>query len=369
MSNQLNDFIAHARQKGMDHATIRQILISAGWKEKDVAEALTAQTLDMPVPVPSDRGGAREAFFHLLAFASLYTTIVSLIILFFTYINRLLPDSSELLYAYSGDYDMSGIRWGMAAVIVTFPIFLWVSRLLIREMREHPERAWSGIRRWLTYLTLFVTAMAMIGDGITLLFYLLDGELSARFLLKVVVVLLLTGLTFVYYFVSLKSRTQKPGASMHKSFGMVASAITLLALVWGFFIAGSPMYGRDVRFDERRVADFQTISSEIRNIVYDNKAWDENAKPVKPIPATLDGVAADASFQKVQTTDPETGSPYEYTVTGKNTYELCATFSQQRDQPDIMWNHPAGRYCYRFDVTKDGVAKSVPAPVETQPVK
>jgi hypothetical protein len=31
MSGALFEFIRHARQKGMDHATIRVILLSAGW--------------------------------------------------------------------------------------------------------------------------------------------------------------------------------------------------------------------------------------------------------------------------------------------------------------------------------------------------
>jgi hypothetical protein len=88
----LDAFIAHARSKDMDHATIRLLLLAAGWKERDVAQALAAQGLDMPVPVPPDSGGAREAFLHLLAFSSLYTTVISLIVLFFTYINRLFPD-------------------------------------------------------------------------------------------------------------------------------------------------------------------------------------------------------------------------------------------------------------------------------------
>jgi hypothetical protein len=203
MNRSLSQFIAHARQKGMDHATIRILLLSAGWKERDIAQAMTAEGLDMPVPLPPDRGGAREAFFHLLTFASLYTAVISTVILLFTYINRLFPDPAlEQYYGYNGD--LSTIRASMAALIVSFPLFLALTRFLLKEMNRHTERAASAIRRWLTYLTLFLAAIALMGDLISLVSGLLEGELSVRFLLKVLVVFVLAGLTFTYYFLSLR---------------------------------------------------------------------------------------------------------------------------------------------------------------------
>src|SRR5687768_17120052 len=112
MPTSLQDFISHARTKGMDHQTIRMLLLSAGWKEKDIARAMTEESLDMPIPMPQETGGARDAFFHLLTFASFYTTAISLVSLFFTYINRLFPDPAlGETYTY---YDLSGIRWSIA---------------------------------------------------------------------------------------------------------------------------------------------------------------------------------------------------------------------------------------------------------------
>ena len=64
MNEEVRDFITHARKKGMDHATIRVLLLSAGWKEREIAEALSAEGLDKPIPLPPDSGGARDAFFQ-----------------------------------------------------------------------------------------------------------------------------------------------------------------------------------------------------------------------------------------------------------------------------------------------------------------
>ena len=50
MNESLIQFVDHAREKGMDHATIRQLLVSAGWKDKDVAEVFCSRDLELPIP-------------------------------------------------------------------------------------------------------------------------------------------------------------------------------------------------------------------------------------------------------------------------------------------------------------------------------
>ena len=263
MNDQLNAFIAHARKKDMDHSTIRMLLLSAGWKEKEIAQALTAESLSMEVPVPPDIGGAREAFLHLLSFAALYTLVINAVILFFHYINRLFPDSTEQVWSTYADY--SGIRMSMAAMIVAFPLLVWMSRMIHRDIAIHPQKAWSGIRRWLTYLTLFVAATTLMIDIITLVFSLLEGELSARFLLKVLTVFLLAGAAFTYYFLLLKSDV-KQMKEYSRVFLILTSVVVGVAIVWGVFIVGSPATGRQQRFDERRLQDLREINIEIFSI-------------------------------------------------------------------------------------------------------
>ncbi len=204
MEQSLIDFITHARQKGMDHATVRVLLLSAGWKEKDVAQAMAAEGLDVPVPEPVRGGGAREAFLYLLTFTSLYILVISLVLLFFEYLNRLFPDPAQESAYYSETFSLSTIRWSLATVIVTSPLFFGLSLFQAREIRLKPERARSAIRRWLTYLTLFVAAVTALFNFITVVDYFLEGELSTRFVLKVVVLFAITGTVFVYYLLSLR---------------------------------------------------------------------------------------------------------------------------------------------------------------------
>ena len=350
MSNSLDTFIAHARSKNMDHQTIRMLLLSAGWKEKDIAAALASEALDMPVPAPVDGGSAKDAFLHLLVTTTLYSTVISLIILTFEYINRLLPDTAITDYAYLTN-DYSSIRWSIAVILVSFPIFALLSRMLHREFLSQPEKLASGVRRWLTYFTLFITACVLIGDVITLLFSLLNGELTLRFVLKVFSILVLTGMPFLYFFSVLRMDYKQYGKSgLHRSFLILSSVITAALVLYGIVLVGSPTQSRVERFDEQRVNDLRSIQSEIYNQVYGSipQKPEEKVLP-KPLPKTLEEVAKNATYQKLRLTDPVTEESYTYRPR-VTTFELCATFSLSRDQSiDIFWNHPAGLHCFQFD--------------------
>ncbi len=351
MTNHLEEFITHARKKGMDHATIRMLLLSAGWKERDVAQALSAEGLDMAVPMPTDAGGARDAFFHLISFAALYTLVISLIMLFYQYINWLFPDAATDYSYYTNDF--SGVRWGMAAVLVSFPLLLWMTRLIMKEMEKNPEKSVSGVRRWLTYLTLFVAASTLMGDTIALIFSMLEGELSIRFLLKFLTIFLFAGLTFTYYFFSLKvTPASKEAKSLNRNFLVIASVLVGIGLVWGAMLSGSPETQRDKKFDERRVENLRAIHQEVVNIVYNGEPYLPDASPSQAVPSSLEEVQEKAVYTRPEITDPETGLPYEYRTLSRTTYELCAEFSFERnEQYDLLWNHPAGHHCYSLDVT------------------
>lgn len=354
MNRELTAFIEHARQKGMDHATIRLLLLSAGWKEKEIVQALAETTLEMPIPAPPDTGGARDAAFHLLTFTAFYTLVIGVVMLLFRYINHLFPDPAMGEVGRAERWDLSSIRWSLALVIVAFPTFLGLTRFLLREMRAHPERSWSGVRRWLTYLTLVVASVVLGGDMITLVFRLLEGELSTRFLLKVVVVLLVAGLSFAYYLLSLRIPVESREARrLHRGFAVVATLLTLFTLGWGFVLVGSPATERQRKFDERRIEDLGAIRDEIANIVLGDLRHlpPEERKQQRPLPRTLQEVVSAAKERRPEIVDPRTGEPYVYDVLDDTRFRLCAVFQFERNESyDVLWNHPSGRHCFEFDV-------------------
>jgi len=357
MEPSIGAFIDHAREKGMDHATIRMLLLSAGWKEKDIARAMTERALDMPVPTPPDVGGAREAFLHLVAFAALYTSVVAGVMLLFDYVNVWLPDPAVTQYAsLQAEWVRTAIRWEISALIVAFPLLLWLSWVLVREMRTTPDKARSPVRRWLTYLTLFAAAVALAVDVITLVSTLLDGELSTRFALKVLIVLMVAGGCFAYYFAALRLTPEAAqGTRLHRYAGLAASTAVLAAIVVGIAATGSPSVARQQKFDTRRVEDIRMIHAEVMNQTVGTDWRSPQVTPVArgPLPASLDAIARRAVRQEPRVKDPATGRPYGYVVTGPTTFQVCAEFETARDEAaDVAWNHPAGRHCFSFDVLK-----------------
>ena len=70
-----------------------------------------------------------------------------------------------------------------------------------------PEKLESGVRRWLTYIALLLASATVIGDLVTFLSYFLRGDLTTRFVLKVVTVFVIAGGVFWYYLLWL----EKPG--------------------------------------------------------------------------------------------------------------------------------------------------------------
>src|SRR3546814_8338734 len=90
------------------------------------------------------------------------------------------------------------------------PGFALLARHLARETARQPIKRLSPVRRWLTYLTLFLAAVALICDVTTLVYSLLGGELSVRFVLKVLVVGLIAGGVFGYYLWDLRREEVEP---------------------------------------------------------------------------------------------------------------------------------------------------------------
>lgn len=202
MSQDLNTFVYEALAKGKSRESIKKVLKEAGWSADEVSQSLELyQDSDFPIPVPRRKPylSAREAFMYLLMFLTLYISAVSVGTILFQSINIWLPDVLELSYGYYYEGARQAIRWSTSAVVIAFPVFIWMSTLLNKAITKHAAKRGSKIRKWLTYITLFIAAGVIIGDLIGLVYNFLGGELTLRFVLKVLVVGVIAGSIFGYY--------------------------------------------------------------------------------------------------------------------------------------------------------------------------
>ncbi len=233
-------------------------------------------------------------------------------------------------------------------VIVGFPLYLLTMRFIVRELGARPEKHDSGVRKWLTYIALFIAATVVAADLITFLTYFLRGELTVRFVLKVLTAGVLAGGVFWYYFGFLRPpRGQAAAWHTNRSFALAATVAVVAVVVTGFTMLGSPNVQRAVSADRQRVQDLQAIARELH--LRRGRAGGTE------LPEQLDQVAFGQPGVRLRLKDPETQTAYGYHKRGPSSYELCAVFAVASDEPQdgrpLFWNHPKGRYCYTLDPT------------------
>jgi hypothetical protein len=200
-NQQLTGFLQQGLDRGLPRAQLEEVLLRAGWPTDQVRGAMGRfADLEFPIPVPRPKPYliAREAFVYLVLFSTLYVSAFNLGGLIFQLINRAFPDPAvDPVLALQASRE--AIRWAISLLVVAFPVFVFVSWTNERAVRRDPSRRLSKVRRWLTYLTLFVAASILIGDVTSIVYNLLGGELTTRFVLKVLTVGVIAGAVFAHF--------------------------------------------------------------------------------------------------------------------------------------------------------------------------
>ncbi len=298
----------------------------------------------------------RDVFLHIFAMVALYWVCISFITLCWQYVNYFFPD--VLAARYGGQSFAGAIRFAVASLIIMFPLYIFVSWYLNKVYKRESAVRESKIRKWLIYLTLFVAALLIVGDLVSVIYNFLGGEITLKFILKAFSVLVVAGVVFSYYLDDVRKTV--PSATA-KIYAWAVSAVILIAVVGAFFIVGSPANARLAQFDQQRASDLQGIQYQIVNY------WQRKGG----LPKTLADLNDPISSYMIPS-DPETNQPYEYNV--KNAanlrFELCAVFSlegvnnnrniQSKPVPAIYpgdefsqnWQHPQGRGCFERMIDK-----------------
>jgi hypothetical protein len=204
-STDLKQFLDTARSQGVSDETLVALLRGREWPEEDVYRVLAdhfENRTGFHIPSYKRSSSAKDAFLYLFCFLTLATWTLGLGSILFTLIERWFPDPLVPTYYYRGAYYQ--MADALACVIIAFPVYLWVTRSILRQLQLHPEKLESSVRKWLTYIALLIAAGIVIGDLITFLTYFLRGELTTRFVAKVTTVLVIAGGVFWYYFGSLR---------------------------------------------------------------------------------------------------------------------------------------------------------------------
>ena len=362
MNPMISDFVHDALLRGVSREDIAQALQKGGWALKEINEALDAYVeSNLPLPVPRKRvsSSPKETFLFLMLFAALYTAAFALGSVLFNIINLALPQPGEMTLGM-----IVSLRFGIASVIVAFPLFIFMCRVIAREAMRNPGQRISPSRRWLTYLTLFIASISIVVDLIALLVGFFEGDITRRFILKVIVVAVLAGGAFIHYLRELRKEETTPSAEFGVTLsarlglaGLIAAVLVILGL--GFYFAGSPANARLLALDAQRVQDLSNIALRVEQY-YANTG---------SLPESLAALEISPNTHIEQKVDRVTNQPYLYGIVDSTHFKVGATFLLPSESDKVItrsvgptgaispqeqgfWAHGAGPKEFIIDVTQ-----------------
>ncbi|MDO8462785.1 MAG: DUF5671 domain-containing protein [bacterium] len=318
----------------------------------------------------TSKPGPKEVVLQLFVIVTLYVIAVEVGILLHQLINAWISDVAADAYRNPIEY-MSPLRHAIAMLIVFVPIHAWARRALHRLVDTSEAVRELRSRRWLGYFTIAIAALILAGDLVAVINRFLDGELTLRFGLKAIAILVIAAVVLWYERAELH-RDTKP--ALHRTMhgvGIGALVVISVALVAGFTVAGAPRSARSVKIDEQRANHLMSIQQEI--VAY----WD--LRRVRP--ARLEDLN-DPIRGYALPIDPETGASYEYEVRGDLSFSLCGTFTTDTltsatptpqlprsvygDVTAQYWQHAQGRHC--FERTIDPTRYPTPDFISKPPI-
>ncbi len=351
--------ISELVQKNISSTEIREQMTAIGWSEDEINGAYAEALIAGGAPTPADKVSGSyskkpstvEVILNFFSFILLGVVAFALGTIYFAIINDFFADALDRgSYYYSSVSD--SIHYSIAALIIGFPIYFVSLKLWFKKFRLDDTKKESKLTKWVTYLVLLAAAITIVGDLISILYTFLQGEISVRFFLKSLTVLVIAGMIFGFYYLERKKVQYKSDIprSTFKIFGYVLTIMVLVGIVLGFVVAGSPATERMRTFDERRASDLSSIADCVSRYANEYQA----------LPKDISALQTSSLSYCTNKKDPETNEPYEYNVTSNlhgsssrliGEFELCATFSLDsrnntgyRNDPK-WYSHGAGKDC------------------------
>lgn len=382
----LGEYVSGRMKAGAVKAEVHDELLAVGWSDEEADAAYRAGVVALGMPVPSEdnrptlvkKSSTADIVINFFSFILLGIVVSAIGSLFFDVINHAFPDALSQSMLYSNETaTASSIHYSIAALLIGFPLYFLVMRMWFRAFREDEGRTESRLSKWLTYLVLLATSVTIVGDLITVIFTFLQGEITTRFFLKALTVLVIAGVVFGFYFLERRKIQYRKNVTrtIFLRFGYAVSGLIVLGIIFGFLAGGSPETARKQAFDVQRANDLVSLSSCIQSY----------ARGMSQLPVSLDDLrnsGAYASCMGRPMQDPETKVMYEYRIVTPfrmqgvarvGEFELCATFAlaSSLSQPpvptgglnaNIWYEHGSGRDCHTV-TTQLGEIAPVPTPM------
>lgn len=302
---------------------------------------------------------AKNFALQLGSLITLYVSIVAITMLLFGVITLQYPDPANGYYEY--DSAANSIRFGIAMLIVFFPAYILLTRI-VNTIRRHEKGTFLTLTKWLIYLSLVVGGATLLGDLVAVIFNYLNGELTVRFILKAITMFIVVGSAFVYYLFEARGYWQTHEMRSIQYAG-AATVLVLIALVLGFTRTEAPSEVREMKLDAAQINDLRLIQSQIM-VYFETKG-------------VLPNTISDAYGELEVPVASEGRDSYVYEKLSESQYNLCAEFAYPSTKSEQMmysepvyrnellsdnWNHAKGTWCF------ERVVNTESTPQVTKPI-
>lgn len=289
------------------------------------------------------------AFYYLLSLVSLIFMAISSAMIIFQIINKNIFDAFS---SYSGFYD-GQMRFGISALLISAPIFFLMVRLINKGLRKKELSNDSGIRRWLTYFILFVSAVIILGSLIGVINSFLSGETTLKSALQFLTVIVISILVFSFYLYDIKRKDIVKGDPVLKIFFWGSIFLVASIFISALFFIESPKMVRERNADQLVLNNINGLEDSINRYYNVNEALPENLDEMLE--------SDDFYFNKKNISDPSGGEKIEYRKIGDKNFELCANFRTDISDDGIHSyyptrsdkNHKKGWNCFKGTLWSD----------------
>lgn len=289
------------------------------------------------------QNSAKFAFYYLLSLVALVFMALSTGMIIFQVINKAIVDA---IGATPGLFDSGALKFAISALIISIPIYYVLAWKINKSLFSGQLDKNAGVRKWLTYFILLISAVVMIGWLIATLNNFLNGELTLKFILKALTAIIISALIFVYYLYDIRrEEVANKKDKIISIFFYGSLAIIIATLITSFFFVESPAQTRAKKQDNSILDQFERIDNAINTYYLDNKK----------LPSKLEDLTGNKPGYYISEDDLKdqvTKEKFGYKLTAKDTYELCASFkttNKGKDQLDYYfrdrWPHDGGQQC------------------------
>ncbi len=203
-AEKLNEFIKGSIKAGKSFEQIKTALSDAGWSKQEIdiacAQFYPIENYPIGVPRPENYKSPRMFFLNVNFFIILYIFTYNIIAIAFTLLDYYLPDGLGKTggFFYKSQSIQVATRDNLAVLLVLAPIIYFIHRIITKTTSyiQHPP---SLIRLILIYLTLSFFALIVLVTICSSVYFFLSGELSLRFIIKLLILATISFLLYHYF--------------------------------------------------------------------------------------------------------------------------------------------------------------------------